>query len=72
MPLIWNRPMPKRSPLQSKSLDPSADPPPPWAKRGGLGLTLDEGVSWMIAEEAGLDGRALALAGKAPQPARTF
>lgn len=38
--------------------------PKPWER----GLTLDEGVSWMIAEEAGLSGRALALAGKAAQP----
>lgn len=34
----------------------------------GQGLTLDEGVTWMIAEDAGLNGRALALAGQAAQP----
>jgi len=35
--------------------------PQPWED----GLTIDEGVTWMIADEAGLDGRALAKAGQA-------
>lgn len=38
--------------------------PKPWER----GFTLDEGVVWMIAEQAGLNGRALALAGKAARP----
>ena len=38
--------------------------PKPWEP----GLSLDEGVTWMIANEAGLDGRALARAGQAAQP----
>ncbi len=57
-------------PPKSRSTRPSPQPAPrhddnpgpqPWEE----GLTLDEGVSWMIAEEAGLNGRALAKAGQA-------
>lgn len=51
---------------------PSTKPPheetPPYPKPWERGLTLDEGVTWMLAQDAGFDGRALALAGKAAQP----
>lgn len=60
---------PKAQPAGTNSDD---TPLAPWTKRDdvitGQGLTLDEGVTWMLADDAGLDGRALALAGHAAQP----
>lgn len=61
-----------RSKPQPYIRNPTETHPVPRADRRDViadeGLTLDEGVTWLIADEAGLDGRALALAGHAAQP----
>lgn len=59
------RQTPKRQSARSASRLPTRDDDNPGPQTWQEGLTLDEGVSWMIASEAGLDGRALAKAGQA-------
>ncbi len=58
----------KQPPAPHPLLDDEPRHPKPWER----GVTLDEAVTWMIANEAGLDGRAIALSGQAAQPVLKF